>query len=190
MSARSTASPTAHRILALAMRRPPTLGRGRLVCVDGPSGAGKTTLARDLRRAARGRGTRARVVHLDDLYPGWDGLPRVGAVVQDLLAPLARAEPGSYPRWDWHRDARGEQVPVPPVDLLVLEGVGAGQGAWAELTTCLVWLEEPADALERGVRRDGEQARERLVAWKRAERAHFAADQPWLRADLVVPSAP
>ena len=37
-------------MLALAASRPPTLGAGRLVCVDGPAGSGKTTLARALAR--------------------------------------------------------------------------------------------------------------------------------------------
>ncbi len=52
-----------------ALSRPPTLGAGRLVCVDGPAGSGKTSLA-----DAVARRTAAQVVHMDDLYGGWDGL--------------------------------------------------------------------------------------------------------------------
>ena len=62
-------SETADRVVALALARPPTLGDGRLVCVDGPAGSGKTTLAAGI--AAR---TGAPVLHMDDLYPGWSGL--------------------------------------------------------------------------------------------------------------------
>ena len=39
-----------------------------LVCIDGPAGAGKTTLAELL----MARHPHARVMHLDDLYAGWD----------------------------------------------------------------------------------------------------------------------
>ena len=42
--------------------RPPTLGRGRLLCVDGPAGSGKTTLADEVRAI-----TGAPVVHMDNL---------------------------------------------------------------------------------------------------------------------------
>ena len=39
------AADAARDVLALAASRPPSLGAGRLVCVDGPAGSGKTTLA-------------------------------------------------------------------------------------------------------------------------------------------------
>ena len=79
------ASSDADRVLELARSRPPTLGDGRLVCVDGPAGSGKTTLADALRR----REPTAVVVHMDDLFEGWDGLPTVGAQLTTLLPPLA-----------------------------------------------------------------------------------------------------
>src|SRR5689334_11082023 len=111
----------AERVLALALGREPTLGAGRLICVDGPAGSGKTTLAADL-AALSG----ALVVHLDDMYEGWGGLLRAADRVDSLLLPLARGEPGSYRRWDWHAGDWAETVSVPPVPLLVLEGVGSG----------------------------------------------------------------
>ena len=57
----------------LAAARPATLGTGRLVCVDGPAGSGKTTLGAEL--AER---TGAQLVHGDDLMEGWRGLDAVG----------------------------------------------------------------------------------------------------------------
>ena len=65
-----------------------------VVCVDGPAGSGKTTLAAAL-AASRPAAT---VVHMDDLYPGWDGLPHVGAQLTSLLEPLAERRPGRYRR--------------------------------------------------------------------------------------------
>src|SRR6202042_2836673 len=47
----------------------PRLGRTRLIAVDGRSGSGKTWFAGRLARPLD-----APVIHLDDLYPGWDGL--------------------------------------------------------------------------------------------------------------------
>ena len=102
---------------------PPTLGSGRLVCVDGPAGSGKTTLAARLAEAGP-----ATVLHLDDLYPGWDGLPLVGAQLETLLRPLAQDRPGSYRRYDWLRSEYAETVEVPPYPVQVVNGLGAGDG--------------------------------------------------------------
>ena len=127
-------------MLELVDQRPPTLGRGRLLCVDGPAGSGKTTLADEIRAI-----TGAPVVHMDNLYEGWDGLPRVGQQLERLLLPLSRNRPGSYRRWDWYADRWAEVVVIPPAPLLVLEGVGSGSRTTAALITVLAWVEVPAD---------------------------------------------
>jgi uridine kinase len=166
--------------LRLALARPPTLGDGRLVCIDGPSGSGKTTLA-----TAVGAG--ATIVHMDDLYEGWDGLPTVGAQLESLLRPLAAGEPGRYRRYDWHRGELAETVTVAPTPLLVLEGVGSGSLEVADLTTVLVWVEAPLDIrMRRGLDRDGESFAPYWEAWAPAEQEHFAWHRTQARADLVV----
>jgi uridine kinase len=175
-------SPNAERVLELVDDRPPTLGSGRLVCVDGPAGSGKTTLAGEIAAL-----TGAPVVHMDNLYEGWDGLPRVGDQLDRLLLPLSRNRPGSYRRWDWYADRWAEVVVVPPAPLLVVEGVASGSRSYAGLVTVLVWVEVPVDLrLERGLARDGVELDEHLRAWAVAEQDHFARDGTRDRADLVV----
>ncbi len=86
-------------VLAHAAAQPPLLGEGRLVCIDGPAGSGKTTLA-----AAVAEATGARVLHMDDHYEGWQGLGDAPARIRDeILAPLATGLPGFYRRYDWDR---------------------------------------------------------------------------------------
>lgn len=168
--------------LDLVRSRPPTLGSGRLVCVDGPAGSGKTTLAGRIGALAA-----APVLHMDDLYDGWDGLPRVGEQLARLLLPLSRGETGTYRRYDWHAGAYAETVAVAPAPLLVLEGVGAGLAAYSSLVGVLVWVEAPAGLrLERGLARDGAEAEPHWRRWTVAEAAHFAADRTPERADLLV----
>jgi uridine kinase len=169
-------------VAALA-ERPATLGDGRLLCVDGPSGSGKTTLARAVSRLVAG----SRVVHLDALYDGWDGLPRLDAALEPLLRPLTRGEAGRYRRYDWHAGRYAGWVDVPPAPLLVLEGVGAWSPAFAELVTALVWVEAaPEERLARAVARDGAPMEPRLRAWAVAEEHHLAGTGARERADLVV----
>ncbi len=170
-------------MLALAERRDPTLGASRLVCVDGPSGSGKTTLAEGV--AALRPGTP--LVHMDDLYPGWDGLPHVADQLDGLLRPLSCHVAGSYRRWDWVAGSWAETHLVEPTPLVVLEGVGSGSLGTADLVTVLVWVEAAYDVrMERGIARDGAAFAPHWHRWAEAEAAHFADHGTRGRADLVL----
>jgi hypothetical protein len=174
---------TASIVLSLLAERPPTLGEGRLVCIDGPAGSGKTTLT----AAVAAERPAARVVHMDDLYDGWDGLPRLTAQLDGLLRPLGRGEAGSYRRYDWHAGRYAETVTVAPGPLLVLEGVGSGSRAHADLITVLAWVEaEPDLRLRRGLARDGAALADRWRRWAADEGLLFRREGTAERADLVV----
>lgn len=188
---------TAGRIVSRVLGRPPTLGTGRLVCVDGPAGSGKTTLAaalgRGFRDALRDPGapadlTHVRMLHMDNVYDGWAGLDEgMATVASSVVAPLRAGQPGRYRRYDWHRSRFAEERVVPPCDVLVIEGVGSGGAAYDDVITCLVWVETPSDVrLERGLERDGEGVREHWLAWSEREQAMFARQGTRARADLVV----
>jgi len=172
----------AHRVLDLALAREPTLGDGRLVCVDGPAGSGKTTLAEELATL-----TDAPVLHMDDMFEGWEGLPRITDQLESVLRPLAEGGTGSYRRWDWPGDAWAERVQVPPVPLLVLEGVGSGSASVASLITVLVWIEVPYDLrMSRGLERGGVGVAENWRQWAVDEQDLFARERTRERADVVL----
>lgn len=89
--------------------------------IDGPSGAGKTTLALQI-----GEALGIPVVHLDDFYPGWGGLAEGARMVAEHVLDPER--PG-YWRWDWKLGRRAEWVALPPGGDVIVEGVGAVTGA-------------------------------------------------------------
>lgn len=174
---------TAHAALEAVLAGEPTLGSGRLLAIDGPAGSGKTTLAEAVFELYPG----CRVVHLDDLYAGWSGLPHVADQLTTLLRPLAEGRPGTYRRYDWDADRFAETVTVDPVDLLVLEGVGSGSRAVADLVGTLVWVEAPEPVrLGRGLARDGASVEPQWRQWMRDEAEHFESEGTRERADLVV----
>jgi len=168
-------------LVARASSARPRLGGVRVIAIDGPAGSGKTTLADAL--GARG----ATVVHLDDLYEGWSGLegslwPRLAAQV---LEPLRRGRPGRYQRYDWHAGAFAEWVDVLVPALLVVEGCGSARRAVDPVAVLRVWVEAPADLrLERGLARDGADAREHWLTWMSDEAEHFARERTRERADV------
>jgi len=169
-------------VVDLAARRAPAAGGTRLVCVDGPAGSGKTTLAAEVAAL-----TGAQVVHGDDLMSGWRGLDAVGRQLASVVDDLAAGRDAAYDHFDWHADRYVRRVPVPPGPWLVVEGVGSGARAAAWACTILVWVEADDDLrLERGLARDGEEMREHWLQFVEDERALFAAEGTRERADVVV----
>lgn len=170
-------------VLAHAAARPPTLGAGRLICVDGLAGSGKTTLAAAIGRVRPD----SCVLHTDEMLEGWSGLPGLSSSIESLLRPLARGETGRWRRWDWVADGWAEWHDVSPVGLLVLEGVGSAAAAYDDLLTTLVWVEaEPAVRLRRGLERDGEAMRAHWERWMVDEATLHARERTTDRADLVL----
>ena len=183
------ASPSelAQRVLAEAVEQPPTLGAGRLVCIDGLAGSGKTSLARELALLL----PEATVIGTDDMLEGWHGLPDLGGNVEALLRPLASGLPGRWRRWDWLADQWAEERVVEPTPWLVLEGVGSAPAAVADLITLLVWVEADRELrLARGLARDGEAMRGHWLEWLDEEVALHEQEGTRARADLVVATDP
>jgi uridine kinase len=180
-------------LAATVLARPARLGSVRLVAVDGPSGGGKSTFAARLAGAVRAAGASVSVVNTDDLLDGWNDMltfwPRLE---QWVLGPLRAGRPGAYRRYDWYAGAfsNGWQA-VPVTDVLVLEGVTSARRVIRAELTLLVWVTAPRDVrFARSIARDGEHTRSSLLAWTRAEDAHFAVDATELAADVVVEGAP
>lgn len=154
-----------------------------VVAVDGPSGSGKTTLANAV-AATLG----CPVVHLDELYPGWDGLAAVvPLLVEQVLLPLSREEDARYRVWDWELDRWGGERTVAAAPVVVVEGCGASVGPAGRLATVRVWLEAPAaERRRRGLARDGEAYRPHWERWAAQEREVFGTDGTRERADLLL----
>lgn len=153
----------------------------RLLCIDGPAGSGKTTLAEQI--ADR---TGAGIVHMDDLYAGWSGLPGVADRVREqILDPIARGEVARYQRYDWARAQFAEWVDVPQTEVLVLEGCGSGSQVVADHLGLLVWVSAPDEVrLARGLARDGQAMAGRWRDFMAGEAAVYAAERTPQRAHL------
>ncbi|GAB77658.1 Uridine kinase [Austwickia chelonae] len=182
-------SATVARVVAVAERRGPLAGRSTVVAFDGPAGAGKTTLAGELADALSSEGgCDIPIVHMDDLYPGWDGLsPAVDLLVRQVLEPLAQGRPVSSPVYDWTRQSFGDPRPLPAAPWIVVEGVGCGSRSCRPYLSAVVWTDAPEETRRtRALRRDGDAFRPYWYRWARQEKELFAREKTWEHADLVL----
>jgi uridine kinase len=179
---------TAAVVAAWVLAAQPTLGAGRLVCVDGPAGSGKTTLADALVACLRDSGATVQLVHMDDVYAGWAGLKEgMATFAESVVDPLRTGRAGTYRRYDWEQGAYAEEHEVPACDVLVVEGVGSGATTYDDVITCLVWVEAPRDVrLARGLARDGVGMRQHWLSWRLEEDTMFDRERTEARADLAV----
>ncbi len=175
-------------VLGLLDDAVPRCGEVTVVAIDGPSGAGKTSLANAVAEAVRGGRRSVSVVHVDELVPGWDGLAAVPALLaEQVLEPLSRGEQAAFRAWDWEADAWGDVRAVSPTDVLVLEGCGAFARPADGYASVRVWVDAPvAQRYSRAIGRDGEVFAANWERWAAQERELFARDGTRARADLVV----
>ncbi|WP_424445786.1 hypothetical protein [Microbacterium sp. CH-015] len=155
-----------------------------VVLIDGRSGSGKTTLAALI---AADWPSPVRVVALDDIYPGWDGLAQGAETArEEILAPHRAGRPARWRRWDWSAQRQGESDAVGPGTGLIVEGSGVLTPASAALADVRIWLESPAGSRrERALRRDGDTYRPHWERWAAQEDIHLARDHPRHWATLV-----
>ena len=120
-----------------------------VVTIDGYSGSGKSTLAAALARLVNGW----QVLHLDDWYPGWDGLEAGAEIARRIAADLRGGCTSSYEAWDWENGATGATIPV-PLAPTIIEGCGAIE-AEADLA---IWIADPGEEerRHRALVRDGQ----------------------------------
>ncbi len=178
-------------VLDLALAGPPLLHNSRLVCIDGPAGSGKTTLGDLVVTEAHRRGLSTALVHMDDVFEGWDGLATAGERIHRwVVEPLGRGRSGDYPRYDWHRARYAEHHVVQAADIVVIEGVGSASARFADRIGVLAWVEAPAELrLRRGLDRDGPELQPHWRRWAAAEQELYERERTRERADLLVDGA-
>lgn len=163
-----------------------------LVLIDGRSGAGKSSFAREL---AGESGTR--ILTMDYLYEGWTGLAVGSATLERILTARAAGQVARWRDWDWDAGTWGQQRTLHPGESLIVEGCGAITPVTAVFGDRVIWLEAPETVRHaRALARDGDDSW--WEGWKVQERGHLERHDPRSYASEIIdvsndfrgPSAP
>jgi uridine kinase len=159
-----------------------------IIAIDGPAGAGKTTLAEHIGAALALR-YKSTTLHMDDLYHGWDAPfdhHLTDALVQACTSHQ-KAEGYSLSFFDWIKGQYRLAQEIPQADLLILEGVGSSQAVVRPFLACSIWIEIDAEqGLQRVLTRDGDSISIQMQLWLEKQAQHFLENQSEKSADFVL----
>jgi len=163
--------------------------RGALVLIDGASGTGKTSLADEM--AARWpTGRNVVVVHMDDLYGGWNGLAAgILALELSLLTPRAAGRDAHLRSFNWITETWENGLVIPAHVDVIVEGCGSFGPMEANGADALIWLEAPENLRrQRALGRGAEDFERHWDMWEQQFDQYLQRSDPAERASLTVQS--
>ena len=159
-----------------------------IIAIDGPAGAGKTTLASNIHLALYPNYA-STIIHMDDLYNGWD--KALSVELTEVLSYIAQAHSQSQSislsKFNWADSTFSPAEAIDDAQLIILEGVGSGQSAIREYLSALIWIDiDESKGLSRVLERDGEGIRNQMQKWLVTQEQHFALEKTENAADFVL----
>ena len=159
-----------------------------IIAIDGPAGAGKTTLAHDIKLALAQRYSITEI-HMDDLYDGWDNAltSQLTDVLTHLVSAHKHSQPISLSTFNWLTGEFNPASEIEKSELLILEGVGSGQRAIRDSLAALIWIDiEDSQGMARVLERDGIEIESQMKKWLSTQEQHFRDEGTQNAADFVL----
>ena len=157
-----------------------------ILLIDGRAGSGKSTLAAAVQNEFFKIGeSTPRIIHMDDLYPGWDGLAAGAEYLQRaILNPLSNRIVAHYQRYDWTLSERTEWREFAGGTPLIVEGCGAINSNSINHANLSIWLDaDEATRYERWVKREG--STEFWAEWAAQELDFYARERSRDLAQMI-----
>lgn len=170
-------------------------GKLPIVLIDGRAASGKSQFAKDLYEAYfQVDKQAARVIHMDDLYPGWNGLAE-GSVylLTNILLPLANSRSANWQVWNWRENHRGAEEPgngrreFAGGTLLIVEGCGSISRLSSTNSDFQIWIDaDDAARKERFSKRDSGKFDEYFGIWSAQEDEYYEREKSNQLAELII----
>ncbi len=154
----------------------------KFVAIDGPGGAGKSSLARHLAAELGG----VPILQTDD-FASWENpVDWWPEMLERALKPLAAGQPAHFTPSDWGGGGK-EAVTIEPAEFIIVEGVSASRKEFRRFLTYAIWVDAPAELrLKRGLERGGKNTRAQWEKWMAEEDDFFGREELREKADLVL----
>lgn len=161
-----------------------------LIAIDGPAGAGKTTLAAKFERDLSLENS-VSVIHMDDLYAGWENAlgEQLTQKLKEIVEAFTSRNTFTISIFNWSSNSFDSFQTIEPTNILIIEGVGAGQKVVRDSGATVYWLDiEPSIGLERVLARDGIEIELQMRRWQIDQARFFESDLTRNHADHIITS--
>lgn len=161
-----------------------------LIAIDGPAGAGKTTFAAKFERDLSLENS-VSVIHMDDLYAGWENAlgEQLTQKLKEIVEAFTSRNTFTISIFNWSSNSFDSFQTIEPTNILIIEGVGAGQKVVRDSGATVYWLDiEPSIGLERVLARDGIEIELQMRRWQIDQARFFESDLTRNHADHIITS--
>ena len=170
-------------------------GKLPIILIDGRAAAGKSLFANQLAELYfKSEKQAARVISMDDLYPGWEGLASGSTyLLTQILTPLSQGKTANWQVWNWADNKRGADDAVnghrefSGGTALIVEGCGSISRLTSEIADITIWVE--ADSQIRKSRfnqRDGGKFDGFFSIWSAQEDEFYEKEKSLELAQLII----
>ena len=166
-----------------------------VILIDGRAGSGKSHFAAQLKQELFALSHPVpKVIAMDELYPGWEGL-QSGAnyLVDNILTPLSKNQPALWQQWDWSKNQRGGddvgngQRSFEGDNALIVEGCGSLSLRSKPFANLSIWIERPQIERKQAIKqRDGNKFDPYWDIWFSQEEEFYLANSSSSLADLLL----
>jgi uridine kinase len=172
-----------------------------IVAIDGPSAAGKSTLAEKIKKSCE---KNVQVIHKDDFYLPSNirditNIDELGGdfdykrLILQVLEPLSRCQSVKYQRYDWEADALSEWVDIKPNGIVIIEGCFSLRDELIPFFDFLIWVDAPKQVSMNRVAIRDSQGLGNMHLWmtkyRPNEELYISVMQPAKRANLIIDGA-
>ncbi len=162
-----------------------------IILIDGRAGSGKSTLAAKLQNEVFKQGeSMPRVIHMDDLFEGWQGLALGAEYLQRfILQPLLAKKNASWQEYNWELEQRDRWREFSGGTPLIVEGCGSLNQFTSTVSNISIWLEVDEEIRRaRWLERDGNNFDEYFDIWAAQELDFIAREKSPSLADYGLSS--
>jgi uridine kinase len=163
-----------------------------IILIDGRAGSGKSTLAEKIQNELFRQGeSMPRIIHMDDLYEGWNGLAAGAEYLQRfILSPLITKQTASWQEYNWETDSRDRWREFSGGTPLIIEGCGALNQYTSSIAQLSIWLEiDEETRRKRWLERDGDAFDKYFDIWAAQELDFIAREKSPTLADYELRSS-
>jgi len=125
---------------------------------------------------------------MDDLYNGWNNAldERLTKILELIVNAHHNKVAFEIEIFNWNSMSFDSKEGINPVDILILEGVGAGQKVVRDAGATLYWLDIDAEVgIQRVLNRDGNQIASQMKQWQISQEIHFMRDKTRENAEHI-----